>query len=173
MIMLDVGLHFHCWCSGVLRLPAQSAKVEKVFEGEDSRGAHLLTLHLHDEINLAIVLMMRNCLQGKSSNCLLYKLPTFHYVPFWNLWASSVEFQRQDPKLHYNHWAFNEIPLLIRPTGSRQFPAAGSPIESWSVAAGYSDLLPDALSTQCTTFYTKALLLKIFTKHNFIMARDL
>ena len=121
--MLDVGLHFHCWCSGVLRLPAQSAKVEKVFEGEDSRGAHLLTLHLHDEINLAIVLMMRNCLQGKSSNCLLYKLPTFHYVPFWNLWASSVEFQRQDPKLHYNHWAFNEIPLLIRPTGSRQFPA--------------------------------------------------
>ena len=95
------------------------------------------------------------------------------YVPFWNLWASSVEFQKQDPKLHYNHWAFNEIPLLIRPTGSRQFPAAGSPIESWSVAAGYSDLLPDALFAQCTTFYTKALLLKIFTKHNFFMARDL
>ena len=104
---------------------------------------------------------------------LIYKLPTFHYVPFWNLWASSVEFQRQDPKLHYNHWAFNEIPLFIRPAGSRQFPAAGSPIESWSVAAGYSDLLPDALFTQCTNYYTKALLLKIFTKNNFIMARDL
>ena len=53
-------------------MPAQSAKVEKVFEGEDSRGAHLLTLHLHHEINLAIVLMTQNCLTGKSSNCLLY-----------------------------------------------------------------------------------------------------